>query len=197
MGINHKIAVAITTNRLIKPKTVLSLANLLAKTKHEVFPIVSTEGYTIAENRSYCVYKAIKAGCTHLLFIDDDMTFPDDTIERLLSHEKMVVGVNSHSRMLPITTTVAFIDENGELAPRPDVIPEQPFKCYQVGMGVALINLDIFNKIPQPWFKFEEAASGQILNGEDGWFCDRVRDAGYEIWCDPTLPIGHIGDYEY
>lgn len=197
-----KICIAIVTNRLIKPKTVLSLASLIAATEHEVFPVVATEGYTTAEGRNYCVIQAIKNECTHILFIDDDMTFPADTLERLLAHGKELVGVNSMSRALPLTTTVALLDENGGHWPHDKVppywkMPKELFEVFSVGMGVALIDMKIFERIARPWFKFEVHESGKILIGEDAWLCLKAREQGIKVWCDPTIEIGHYGDYNY
>jgi hypothetical protein len=39
--------------------------------------------------------------CTHLLFIDDDMVFEDDALERLLAHDLPVVGGLCHNRRHP------------------------------------------------------------------------------------------------
>lgn len=199
-----KIAVAIVTNRLIKPKTLLSIMMMLAHTKYEVVPIVATEGYTTAEGRTYCVIQAKKNDCTHILFIDDDMIFPEDTIEQLLSANVEIVGVPSNSRTLPLSTTVALLDENGGYK-NPDKypdfemqIPYEVFKCYSIGMGVALIDMEVFNKIDRPWFKFvvnEEL--GKIMIGEDAWLCKKAREKGIDIWCDGTFEVGHIGDYIY
>ena len=201
MDTNHKIATAIVSNRLIKPMTVLALMEMAAHTKYETCPIVATEGYTTAEGRSYCVVQAQKAGCSHVLFIDDDMTFPKDTIERLLSHEKEIVGVYSYSRKLPLSTTVSMLDENGNHLPRHQIMferrPQSLFECFAVGMGVTLIDMAVFEKIERPWFQFQSHESGKVLVGEDAWFCKQAREKGIGVWCDPTVPVGHIGDYEY
>lgn len=181
-----KICIAIVTNRLIKPKTVFSLINLKVPFDKQV--VVATEGYTTAEGRTYCVVQAIKNNCTHILFIDDDMTFPPETLEKLLSHGKAIVGVASHSRKLPLTSTVSMYDEE---------MPKELFKCHAVGMGVALIDLKIFSEIERPWFKFETHENGRILIGEDAWLCQQARNKGYEVYCDPTIEIKHLGDYEY
>lgn len=170
---------------------------LIKHTQYDVFPIIATEGFTIAENRAYCVYQALNNSCTHILFVDDDMTFPEDTLEKLMETGKRIVGVNSYSRKLPLTSTVAFIDGEGNKTKTPDEIPQELFKCYQVGMGVALLDLSVFSEIDKPWFRFEEGANGKIINGEDGWFCDQARRKGIEIWCNPLLKIGHLGEYEY
>ena len=33
----------------------------------------------------------------------------------------------------------------------------------------------------------------EALLGEDLAFCRRARNLGYEIWCEPTARVGHIG----
>src|SRR3990167_9329017 len=102
-----KVTLAICTNREIKAKTVTSLLELVANTKDVDFHIlVATRGYTISENREYCVVQAQRNSSDYLLFTDDDMTFPPNTLERLLESNKEVIGVNSYSRCLPLSSTV-------------------------------------------------------------------------------------------
>lgn len=165
--------------------------NLASYSKHYVLPIIATEGYTIAENRNYCVYQALKNECSHLLFIDDDMTFPPDTLDYLLEVDKPIVGVYSFSRKLPLSPTVKFIGA------APEERPKEPFECDQVGMGVALIKTDIFKDIPAPWFRFESSPTGFTIEGEDGHFCNKAKKQGHEVWCDPRISVGHIGDYNF
>jgi GT2 family glycosyltransferase len=33
--------------------------------------------------------------------------------------------------------------------------------------------------------------------GEDFLFCDRAREAGFEVWVDPTIKLGHMGVIEH
>lgn len=196
-----KIAIAIVSNRQIKPRTVDALAQMLIHTKYPVHFIMSTEGYTTAEGRSYCVIQAQKNECSHLLFIDDDMTFPPDTIERLIAHGKDIVGVNSQSRTLPLTTTVALLKDGEHWAhdhvPPYWKMPEELFEVFSVGMGVALIDMNVFDVIEKPWFKFDVHESGKILVGEDAWLCKQAREKGLQVWCDPMFPVGHWGEYNY
>ena len=46
----------------------------------------------------------------------------------------------------------------------------------------------------KPYFDFNY--KGKEV-GEGVYFCLKAKDAGYEIWCDPTMDIGHIGEYIY
>ena len=185
-----KICLGIPTNRNVKAKTVLSLLEMVAASSHQFHFVCATEGYTVAENRTYIVAQAQKANCDFLLFVDDDMTFPPDTLERLLVHKKEIIGVNSHSRMLPLKTTVELPDGVTE-------VPKELFEAKAVGAGVLLVDMKIFEKLEKPWFAFETYDFGMTRMGEDSWFCRQAGRAGYGVWCDPTLEIGHIGDFTF
>src|SRR3990167_10893674 len=87
-----KIALGIPTNRLIKPKTALSLLRLVAYSKYEYEIIVSTKGYNTSENRNYIAAQALKRDCSHLFFVDDDRIIPERTLEILLSRDKDIIG---------------------------------------------------------------------------------------------------------
>lgn len=198
-----KITLAICTNRGIKAKTAQCLLDLVSKSKHDFHILVAERGYTIAENRNYCVVQAQKNNSDYLLFIDDDMTFPENTLDQLLSHKKDVVGVNSYSRVLPLSTTVGLLNEKGEYKhpskyPAWEMkIPDELFEVYFVGCGVCLIDMKVFEKIKSPYFAFTYDKNGQVANGEDGLFCDQVKKAGMKVWCDPTIKIGHLGELEF
>ena len=203
-----KVTLSVCTNRGVRPKTVGSLLEMVTHSKDIDFHIVIAErGYTVAENRNYLVVQAQRNGSEYILFIDDDMTFPPDTLERLLAHKKEVVGVNSYSRCLPLSSTVGLLDKNGEYL-RPEHhtawecrIPKELFKCYFVGAGVLLIDMKVFEQIEKPYFEFTTYKKGEFKGmvkvGEDGSFCEKVKKAGGEIWCDGSLPIFHIGEYLY
>lgn len=203
-----RITLAIPTNRGVRGKTVQSLLELVAYSDvHDFQIIVAEKGFTVAENRNYIIVQSQKNKSDYVLMVDDDMTFPPDTLEKLLAHKKEVVGVNSYSRCLPLSSTVGLMDKNGEYL-RPEHhtawecrIPKELFKCYFVGMGVALIDMNIFEKIEKPYFEFitykKGDFKGMVKIGEDGSFCEKVKKAGMGIWCDGSLEIGHIGEYIY
>ena len=67
--------------------------------------------------------------------------------------------------------------------------------CDAVGTGFLLINLDIFKKLKEPWFFWKTNEQGEVVEGEDYWFCRIAKEAGFEVWVDLTIKVGHIGDY--
>ena len=182
-----KIAIGIPTNRGLKAKMAESLLNLVANTEAEYHFILATEGYTIAENRNYIASQALKNNCEYLLMADDDMTFPANTLQKLLDTGKRIVGVLSYSRMLPLKPTVVPVDK----------ITNELFECKEVGGGVLLIDTKVFKEIKQPWFDVETHPFGMVKVGEDAYFCHKAREQGIKVWCLPTLQIGHLGEYNF
>ncbi len=169
------------------------LLEMIAVTDAQFNIIVAEEGYTIAENRSYIVVQAHKANSKYLLFVDDDMVFTPEILNTLLSREKDVIGVPYYSRLLPRESYNAIF-EDGNIVKE---LPEELFKCQHIGTGVMLIDMKVFKDMDLPFFNFKTHETGYTLMGEDAWFCKQARAKGYEIWCDPSLKVGHLGDYEF
>jgi hypothetical protein len=48
-----------------------------------------------------------------------------------------------------------------------------------------------FDRVAFPWFHWPEAEDGANV-GEDVWFCNRVRQAGLQIFCDGTVICSHV-----
>lgn len=140
----------------------------------------------IVSNRTFLVNAAIKDGATHILFVDADMLFPYDVIPKLLAHKKEIVGVKYKKRELPVKWLYKPQGEESET---------ELFKVDHVGTGLLLIDLSVFSKLKGAWFNFGRDSQGQLVLGEDVWFCNTARDAGYDVWVDPTIQVGHIGEY--
>lgn len=175
------ITTAIPTNRLIKPKTAESLMRLVALSKPEV--LISTRGFNTSENRNWLAAQAVKNGSTHLFFVDDDMILPEDTLERLLAHNKDIIG-GIYKTKYEVQADVAEYFDKRE---------DKLFKVKALGTGCLLIKTDVFRKLPQPWFKYEWNKNGSVKRSHDWIFCEDARNAGYDVWADPSLVIGHIG----
>lgn len=146
----------------------------------------------IASSRMWLVREAREKGATHLLFVDSDMLFPSDTLDKLLAQEKDIIAVEYNKRKFPLQTVTAYM---------PDVEKSEtePFRVGVAGTGIMLIKLSIFDdpKMDKNWFSFGRNAEGKNVIGEDGWFCNVARSAGYDIWVDPTIKTLHLGEYGY
>jgi len=74
---------------------------------------------------------------------------------------------------------------------------KKPFTVDYTGFGWLLIKNGVFEHegMPYPWFapKMQIFESGEVQDmcGEDVSFCLDAKEAGFEIWCDPRIRVGH------
>ena len=74
---------------------------------------------------------------------------------------------------------------------------KKPFTVDYTGFGWLLIKKGVFEHegLPYPWFapKMQVFESGEVQDmcGEDVSFCLDAKEAGFEIWCDPRIRVGH------
>lgn len=157
-------------------------------------------GSTIWTQRSKLMQQAIEDGCTHLLFVDCDQTFPAFTLRKLLSHKKEVVACNVAVKQIPSCPTARYKPKNGN--PPVPVFTKPDSKgleeVWRIGTGVMLIDLSIVPRLKEPWFKVSWGDE-EAQYGEDWWFCERVEEAGIPIYIDHDLSweVGHLGLMEY
>ena len=179
-----RVHIGIPAYNVMNTLTVNSLLWLVSRNDYEFTFSIKT-GPCLLKNRSDIVKEA--RGSEYLLFIDSDMLFGEDILKRLIACDKDIVGVDASTKQIPRQTTVKF---DGDM-------PDNLFKCLGVGMGVTLIKTDCLESIIKPLFKFEYNEDGNIITGEDIWFCKQAIRSGLEIWCDPTIEVKHIGDYHF
>lgn len=184
------IGVPVADNDAMRALTAQAIAGSIIGAGGLVIDMVLRRSCDIVSNRTWLVQYAIEQGATHLLFVDADMLFPADLIPRLLAHKKEIVGVKYKKREFPIKWLYKTLEGEEESE-------TELFKVAHTGTGVLLIDLSVFEKLQGPWFNFGRDSQGALAMGEDVWFCNTARDAGYDVWIDPTINIGHIGEYIY
>lgn len=166
-----------------------SLVALVAYGK-ATYRVQDCRGSDIVGARNAAAVMAIEEGFTHLMFIDSDMAFPPDTVERLLAHGKPVVGATYIRRCEPYNL-LGLVAEKWEDKPLVEAL-ELPTGCL-------LINVSALKKVGWPYFAFEYGDNPGERIGEDIWFCRKWRETGGKIYCDAVLTrqLGHIGIKKY
>lgn len=189
------ISIGIPTRGEISIETTMCLIYAMQKTPCNVH-LNFHKGTYIHELRNDIIKEAIDKGADYMMFIDSDMVFDPDGIAKLLSHKKDIVGGMYNMKSLPLVSTIKLEDENGNRLHSTEAqIPDKLFKCYAVPTGFMLIRLEAIKNMKYP-FDFDREEDGSLI-GEDVNFCIRARKMGLEVWCDPTIKIGHIGTYVY
>ena len=125
--------------------------------------------------------------------VGDDHVFAPGTLTQLLDRGLPMVAPLCARRGPPFPL-VHFGDRIWEDGPERHVLQYhqvpvngEPFEVQATG-SLPLIRREVLEAVGDPWF-----TSGPVLSDEEFAFCDRVRDAGYKIWVDPAVAVGHIG----
>jgi hypothetical protein len=149
-------------------------------------------GYSIADDRNRVV-EASKGDW--IWWLDDDHVFSHGTLMRLLAHfedDRVDAVVPLCLKRKPPFSPVV-LSLNPELTHATQAVVSQDdrglVEIGAAGGGGMLVRRRVFEAMPAPWFRPHPRNPG---GGEDIWFCQEMRRAGFRLFCDFDTPIGHI-----
>lgn len=184
-----KILISLPSCGTQRTESAVSLARTMLHNPNVAFDFDTPASCYIHENREQSALKAIVRGADYLFFIDSDVSYPPDGLTRLLAHDVDIVGGNYHMQTRDKRSAVWTLEDKLYEEKDGDTI----FKSRAVPGGFLLIKVAALRKIKRPWFFLRASSHPGGMIGEDVWFCDTAREHGYDVWCDPTIHIDHIG----
>ena len=162
----------------------------------------------IYEARNRLTYMALSKKYDYLMFLDSDMVFEPDLLDRLMADMKdgkeFVSGL-AFKRRLP-TTPVILKSVEWKPASKTEGIShkveyfenyprESLFQIGGCGFGCVLIKTDLILEVAK-YFGMSPFTPMPGL-GEDYSFCWRVAQIGKKMWCDSRVKLGHVGQHIY
>jgi glycosyltransferase involved in cell wall biosynthesis len=193
------VAVCLPSSGSWKAKTGIDLISLCCYSLSfaNIAP-VHHENSSIGDGRNHMVMNALKLWADYIFFVDTDMVFPPDGLERLMKHNLDIVGATYNRRVKPYDTL-------GVWEPF-DLKPDGTFgvvKASKAPTGFLLIKADVFRKLKgPPWF-FEAYGSDIRCDrnptghmSDDYVFMTRAVKEGFQPYIDFDLSfdMGHIGE---
>lgn len=152
-------------------------------------------GCYVDNARDKIVQDAKDQKATHLMFIDSDMEFPPDSIQRLIDYDLDIVGGLYPRRQYPYRPTINRVNSKKLIIPS-SYPTDRLFEVDAIGTGFLLIKMEVFEKLGKPpYFKIQDFHGVPIR--DDVYFCISARRKGYKVWADPTFRCGHVGEYVY
>ena len=154
--------------------------------------------------RNAIVKSALQWGCDYILMLDDDHILDVDKgnpvweysprfgfIETLLKHlesdpQKGIVGGLYVQRGREAFPVIMKEFESGPSFMLHEEITGTLQQVDITGGGCMLIRKEVFEKISDPWF------GPEFEFGTDIQICRKVREAGFSVWCDTSIHIGHV-----
>jgi hypothetical protein len=187
-----RVSIAVPSGDMVHADFAMAYAQLCLASAGIPLQLTTVKSSIVAQARNNGVELARSFGADFIFFLDSDMLFPPTALCRLLLHGKDIVGATYTKRVPPFGVL------GTQLAEQPAVLSGELLEMQRIPAGCLLIKMSVFDKISKPYFRFEIDASGEIV-GEDYVFCDRAREAGFQIWCDAVMSreIGHIGQNIY
>jgi GT2 family glycosyltransferase len=157
----------------------------------------------IAQARQVVADYATDQGFDWIVQLDDDATFPEDLIRRLLSHQKEIVCALAYGRAPPHITCAFEFDPVGDgMSGKPlEGIEHTGLRRVDVsGFHCSIMHTSVIKKLRA--FKSEKYPNGirqyyggfDNKMGEDFACCVHLKEAGIPIYVDTDLIAGHIGD---
>jgi hypothetical protein len=176
------------------------------------YPVWRVRGYSAIDGaRNQMASDALAQGFDELMWIDSDVVFDPDDVDKLRRHDlPLVCGIYpKKSRrqfacsFLPETRQVSFGIKGGAI------------EILYCGFGFTLtrrvvyetmqrqLHLPVCNQHFQsplvPYFGPLVAGEGEQAwyLGEDYSFCERARRCGFRVMADTTIRLWHVGSYRF
>ncbi|WP_296873676.1 glycosyltransferase family 2 protein [uncultured Methanobrevibacter sp.] len=193
-----KILIAVPTFESIKPECFKSIYGLTRPDSCTLyFDYVS--GYDCAKARNQIAKNAMAGNYDYVLMVDSDIQLQPDTLIRLLECESDIALGWYYRKRTNTDQTVIFtfgknFDDQNCITGQTMIheVP-RPIEIKGGGLGIALIKVDIFEKLSYPYFKFVTYEDDSVLS-EDLYFCNLASENGCNIKCNPSVKGNHIFD---
>jgi hypothetical protein len=142
----------------------------------------------------------------YMMWIDSDIQFNVDQFFALYNMDKDIAsgwyaqpGANDGNYYTPVVERMdnKYFLSNGFfqfLRVKDFDLKKNPFLADYIGFGWVLIKQGVFEKLPYPWFaprKMKVSDTISEMTSEDVGFCLDARAAGFELWVNPKVRVGH------
>lgn len=156
----------------------------------------------IYDARNAMARKAVNEGYDRILWLDSDMSFDPDLMERLSAHlddgKEFISGIY-FTRKAPVRPVLykecGYYDMGGgSVSPKAVWYDDYPkdslFPIKASGFGGVMLTTELIKKVAD---QYGLPFAPMLGFGEDLSFCARATECGAELWCDSTIKMGHVG----
>ena len=167
--------------------------------------LVNVKDSLVVCGRNKLVEEALELNVDYLFFLDSDLAFHPMTLRLLMEKDVDIVGATYLQRKEPHALLGKALD--GRALPEAlvgrQVGGTELLEVSGLPGGCLLVKAEVFRKLRELhedlWFQtpqyFNLNADRWMIKGEDYFFCDRARDAGFKVWLDwqSSFYTTHIG----
>lgn len=190
------IALAIVSGRATCPVEMVTAISMQSWPTNTNMLLLNLYGMDTDAGRIKAVKQALELKMKYIWFVDDDTVPPNDAGRHLLylleqhgpslGGKVMVAGGIYCTRSSPPEPIVYL--ESGAGAHWNWKVGET-FKCWGLGTGCMMINLEVFEHLPEPWF--QTTMEAEKKETDDLYFCGLVEKAGFEVMAHGGILCHH------
>lgn len=165
----------------------------------------------ITRARNSLVNQFMDSDCTDFLFIDADIRFKAQDVIRIMAlggDKDVLAGPYPRRAKDQMFFCDIWYNEHGGV----DLTEEGLLRVKRIGTGFMMVRRHVFEALKErhPEWKywvdventhhyafFDFAVTPEGYVGEDYLFCDRVHEAGFKVYIDTELNLGHYGSTEF
>ena len=180
----------------------LFMASLLGLKRPEGTEIAVSSSSLVYDARNHLAQKAVRGSFDRILWLDSDMRFDNDLLERLsadLDEGRDFVCGLYFTRKAPIQPVIYSVlgemdNGRGEKVPTAVSYKDYPrdsiFEISAAGFGTVMMTVDLIKRLTTA----DRLPFSPILGySEDLSFCMRATAAGVKMYCDSRIRADHIG----
>ena len=186
-----KILIAIPTARYIEADTFKSIYDLEVPEGYET-TFQYFYGYRVDQVRNLIADWVVR-DFDYLFSVDHDITFPPDTLKKLLAHDQDLVSGVYRQRLEP--QQLEIYEPWGGRMSTEDLYAKN-WRLIGIGgcgFGCVLVKKEVLESVGYPQFEYHPALDHGNTISEDTDFCKKAIVKGFKLWCDPSVRCGHIG----
>ncbi len=184
-----KILIAIPTARYIEAETFKSIYDLHIPPGYEC-TFQTFYGYRVDQVRNLIADWVVR-GFDYLFAVDHDVTFPPDTLAKMLYHDKDLVAGVYRQRLEP--QRIEIYDLSQQRMEYKDLYGQHLVQIGGCGFGCTLVKREVLAGVGYPQFEYHPALDHNNTISEDTDFCRKAMEKNFTLWCDPSVLCGHIG----
>ena len=204
---NSRCVILVPASRHIEPYCEYSLRQLEAQS-YIVRRLYGFAQVDVARNR--LASESIADGFEELMWIDSDIAFEPQSVQRLRSHSLPIVCGLYPKKLERVVLPVPARSEIGHPGGR-----RRAYRDPLRGRRRPLVRRQVFLQVQRqqqiptcfwrgtppttPFFlpMVIPSGGGHLYLGEDFAFCERARRCGFQIFADTSIRLQHIGIYDY
>jgi GT2 family glycosyltransferase len=186
-----KLLIGIPTMDFVHVEFMKCLCALIQRLRDEKvdFTLDINSGTLVYLARERIAHRAINEEYTHVLWLDSDMIFQPSLLDDLIFSGKSFVTGIYHARRKGYASCIFKSIEINKIE-RFEEYPAETFEISGCGFGCVLVETEILKSVC-----LNKGTCFTPLKslGEDIAFCQRAREMGFKLYCEPSVVCGHIG----